>query len=81
MLKATKSTNITGQSIITDSNGIEQIAVYMSASVSETGNSPSANKTIQNKELYLANKAICRADMAKFDDAVDELMGGATDEN
>lgn len=83
MLKTTKNTTLTGRSVITDNKGMEQIIVSMSANVTEGSNYPSTNKTVQNAELYLANKAACRADMATFDDMVDAMIveKEATNEN
>lgn len=78
MLKTMRSTTLTGQSMITV-GGTDALVVSMNANVAENGNCPSVSKTIQNKELYLANKEACRADMAAFDDVVDTLVGG-TDE-
>ena len=79
MLKTTKSTTLTGQSVIAV-NGTDTIVVSMSANISENGNYPSISKTIQNKELYLTNKDVCREDISAFDDVVDSVIGGA-DEN
>lgn len=62
MLKGNKSVSLSYQSTIGD-----QVAVYMSAQIPESGNSNSS-KNIQNLELYEANKAECRADMAAFDE-------------
>ena len=62
MLKGTKSTSLSYQSMIGD-----QVAVYMTAQIPESGRSNSS-KTIQNLELYEANKTECRADMAAFDE-------------
>lgn len=62
MLKGTKSTSLNYQSMIGD-----QVAVYMTAQIPESGRSNSS-KTIQNIELYEANKVECRKDMEDFDD-------------
>lgn len=61
-----KSTSLQGQSIIDG-----QVVVYLSASISteSLGNS-SVSQYIQNQELYAANKAACRADIAEFQNAV-----------
>lgn len=70
-------------------NGVSQIngqsVVYMSASLStDNSSSSNVNKSISNQELYNANKAQVRQDMADFEDAVyrveDELVGGNTNE-
>lgn len=61
-----KSTSLQGQSIIDG-----QTVVYLSANISteSLGNS-SVSQSIQNQELYAANKAACRADIAEFQNAV-----------
>lgn len=61
-----KSTSLQGQSIIDG-----QTVVYLSASISteNLGNS-SVSQSIQNQELYAANRAACRADIAEFQNAV-----------
>ena len=63
-----KSISLQGQSIIDG-----QTVVYLSANISteSLGNS-SVTQTIQNQELYVANKAACRADIAEFQNAVFE---------
>ena len=60
-LKGTKSVSLSFQSMIGD-----KVAVYMSAQIPESGRSNS-NKTIQDLDLYEANKTECRQDMAEFD--------------
>lgn len=62
MLKGNKSVTISYQSVIGD-----QVAVYMSAQIPESGKSNSS-KTIQDLELYEANKEECRKDMQEFED-------------
>lgn len=66
-LKGTKSVSLSYQSMIGD-----QVAVYMSAQIPESGRSNS-NKTIQDLGLYEENKAECREDMAQFDVMLWEL--------
>lgn len=66
-LKGTKSVSLNYQSMIGD-----QVAVYMSAQIPESGRSNSS-KTIQNLDLYEANKEECRQDMAEFDEMLWEL--------
>ncbi len=80
MLKTNKSITLTGYSIIED----KQVA-YMNATISTNGgNVGSVTRSIQNQELYNANKAEVRADMDNFDKELyaieDELVGGATSE-
>lgn len=72
MLKTVKSTTLTGQSKVTDSNGNEVTVVQLSASMNETGTSNIVS-TIVNREAYEVNKTDCRADMDAFTAAVREL--------
>ncbi|SCJ49822.1 Uncharacterised protein [uncultured Clostridium sp.] len=68
MLKTTKTISINGSSEIDG-----QVIVYMSASLSTTGTgSENINKTINNQELYNANKSEVRKDMRDFEDLVYE---------
>lgn len=66
-LKGTKNIALSYQSMSGD-----QVAVYMSAQIPESGRSNSS-KTIQDLDLYEANKAECREDMAAFDEMLFEL--------
>ncbi|HBL05892.1 MAG TPA: hypothetical protein DDZ33_02920 [Clostridium sp.] len=80
MLKTNKSITLTGYSIIEN----KQVA-YMNATIStDGGNVGSVTRSIQNQELYNANKVEVRADMDAFDKQLyaieDELVGGATSE-
>ena len=80
MLNMTKNITLSGTSII---DGV-QIA-YMSANIStDGGNGANANKTITNQEVYNANKAQVRADIAAFEQEVykieDELTTKALEE-
>ncbi len=80
MLKTNKSITLTGYSIIED----KQVA-YMNATISTNGgNVGSVTRSIQNQELYNANKAEVRADMDNFDKELyaieDELVGGTVNE-
>ena len=67
-LTITKSTSLQGQSVVDG-----QTVIYLSASISteNLGNS-SVSQSIQNQELYAANRAACRADIAEFQNAVFE---------
>lgn len=72
MLETRKNITLSGNSYIektvTDSENKQRInIVYMSASIAEDGSNININKTIQNKEEYLANKEVCDADMAEFE--------------
>ena len=73
MLKGTKSVSLSYQSMIGD-----KVAVYMSAQIPESGRSNS-NKTIQDLDLYEANKTECRQDMAEFDAMLWELEDQSAD--
>lgn len=73
MLKGTKSVSLSYQSMIGD-----KVAVYMSAQIPENGRSNS-NKTIQDLDLYEANKTECRQDMAEFDAMLWELEDQSAD--
>lgn len=65
-LTITKSTALQGQSIIDG-----QTVVYLSASISteSLGNS-SVSQSIQNQDLYSANRVQCRQDIAEFQNVV-----------
>lgn len=80
MLQTTKSVTISGQSII-ENEGVQSIVVIMNANISENGEYSSTSRTIQNKELYIANKASCKEDISKFDDMIDKYVGGTDDKN
>lgn len=67
MLKGSKSVSLSFQSMIGD-----QVAIYMSAQIPENGKSNS-NMTIQDLELYEANKTECRKDMNEFQSMLWEL--------
>lgn len=68
MLSTTKTTSLSGNSII---NG--QTAMTMYASVPDVG-SPTINQTITNKELYLANQTQCDNDYENFKAEVNKLL-------
>jgi len=65
MIETKKSINLTGIAYATDANGDKQPVAYMNASVSEN-DTPTISKSIQNRELYLANKSNIDADMLAF---------------
>ncbi|WP_346880551.1 hypothetical protein [Clostridium sp. UBA3061] len=80
MLKTNKSITLTGYSIIENKQ-----VVYMNATIStDGGNVGSVTRSIQNQELYNANKVEVRADMDAFDKKLyaieDELVGGTVNE-
>ena len=66
MLKTNKNITLSGTSVI---DGVQ--VAYMSASIStDGGNGANLNKTITNQEVYNANKAAVRADIAAFEEEV-----------
>ena len=70
MLKTTKNVTISGT--VTTENGKEQI-MYLNGSVSENGN-VTISKTINNKELYVANKTMCKEDYSEFEKEIDDII-------
>ena len=68
MLSITKTTNLSGTSVI---NG--QSAMTMYAAVPETG-SLTISQTITNKELYLTNQTQCDNDYENFMAEVNKLL-------
>lgn len=67
VLRKTKSTSLTGESVI---NGTT--VVRMTASLSTSGGSDSVNQYIQNVDLYNANKRDVRKDISAFQEYVYE---------
>ena len=65
MLKTTKQTTISGQSIIN-----KKAIAYFSASINKESGSTSINSNVSDYELYDANKVEVRKDLAEFTDAV-----------
>lgn len=47
--------------------------MYLSANITESG-ATSISQTINDKELYVANKSTCEADYEEFKAEVDKLM-------
>ena len=69
MLEVNKNITLTGISKI---DGV--LVAYMSASIStDGGNGANVNETITNQEVYNANKAQVRADIAEFKNKVYEM--------
>ena len=69
MLEVNKNITLTGISKI---DGVQ--VAYMSASIStDGGNGANVNETITNQEVYNANKAQVRADIAEFKNKVYEM--------
>ena len=78
MLKINKSTNISGQSFVDVTEGIEtttkQVA-YMNATISDEDSNVRINKAIQDKDLFAANKEAVVADFSEFENYVYGLLG------
>ena len=66
-LRKSKSTSLSGESVI---NGTT--VVSMTASLSTNGGSDSVNQYVQNVDLYNANKREVRKDISAFQDYVYE---------
>lgn len=75
MLKATRSIKITANSMI---NGTQ--AMYMSADLTTDGKVTSST-SIQNVDLYEANKTECRADLEEFQQMIYDLEDQGTQED
>lgn len=67
MLKTTKQTTISGQSIISG-----KTIAYFSASINKESGSTSINSNVNDQKLYDANKVEVRKDLADFTNAVYE---------
>ena len=79
MLKGTKSVSMNFNSMI---NG--RPVVYMSEQIPEAGNA-STSITVQDRDLYEANRAECRKDIEAFNQIVyaaedERVTGGTADE-
>lgn len=72
MLSITKSISVQGTSMI-EENGSKVAVMYLSANITESG-ATSISQTINDKELYVANKSTCEADYEEFKAEVDKLM-------
>ena len=69
MLSTTKTISINGTSTV-DVNGVKTPVAYFNAQIQSDGKH-NVNYSIQNEELYKANKDVFKADRAEFEDAVD----------
>lgn len=79
MLKGTKSVSMNFNSMIND-----RPVVYMSAQIPESGNA-STSITVQDRDLYEANRTECRKDIEAFNQIVyaaedERVTGGTADE-
>lgn len=76
MLEVRKSITLSGtitvEQVTAEGTNMVPI-VYMSASIGDD-NSSSVTKSIQNKEIYLENKASVKQDISEFEDIVDSMI-------
>ena len=73
MLSIQKSVNFSGTSSI-EVNGESKPFAYFNANIGSDGKH-NVNYSIQNKELYEANKDVFKEDRTKFEDVVDSYAG------
>nr|DAO64488.1 MAG TPA: hypothetical protein [Caudoviricetes sp.] len=76
MLNSTKSITLTGTSVVeaTAEGEMNTVpVVYMSATIGDN-DTPVVTKSIQNRELYLANKEQIDKDMQEFEDTAWSLV-------
>ena len=71
MLSTTKSINLSGISSI-DVDGVKTPVVYFNAQIQSDGKY-NVNYSVQNDELYKANKATVKADRDEFEAIVESL--------
>lgn len=69
MLNIQKTVNFSGTSSV-EVNGESKPFAYFNANIGSDGKH-NVNYSIQNEELYKANKDVFKADRAEFEDAVD----------
>ena len=69
MLSTTKTISLNGTSTV-EVNGESKPFAYFNANIGADGKH-NVNYSIQNEELYKANKDVFKADRAEFEDAVD----------
>lgn len=72
MVKLNKQTTVTGACVLTVDGKEEQVA-YMNATI-PVGGTPNIGKSIQDVELFNANKDEILKDFAAFDNYVYSLM-------
>ena len=71
MLSTTKSINLNGTSLV-EVNGVKTPVVYFNAQIKSDG-TYNVNYSVQNEELYKANKDAVRADRDKFEELVEQM--------
>lgn len=71
MLSTTKSINLNGTSSV-EVNGVKTPVVYFNAQIKSDG-TYNVNYSVQNDELYKANKEAVKADRDEFEALVEQL--------
>ena len=71
MLSTTKSINLNGTSSV-EANGVKTPVVYFNAQIKSDG-TYNVNYSVQNDELYKANKEIVKSDRDEFEELVESL--------
>lgn len=71
MLSTTKSINLNGTSSV-EVNGVKTPVVYFNAQIKSDG-TYNVNYSVQNDELYKANKEIVKSDRDEFEELVESL--------
>ena len=71
MLSTTKSINLNGTSSV-EVNGVKTPVVYFNAQIKSDG-TYNVNYSVQNDELYKANKGIVKSDRDEFEELVESL--------
>ena len=73
MLSIQKSVNFSGMSSA-EVDGKQKVFAYFNANIGTDGKH-NVNYSIQDEELYKANKDVFKADRAEFEDTVDSYSG------
>ena len=73
MLSTTKTISINGTSAV-EVNGVKTPVVYFNAQIQADGKY-NVNYSVQNDELYKANKATIKADRDEFESLVEQIAG------
>ena len=71
MLSTTKSINLNGTSSV-EANGVKTPVVYFNAQIKNDG-TYNVNYSVQNDELYKANKDAVKADRDEFESLVEQM--------
>ena len=71
MLSTTKSINLNGTSSV-EVNGVKTPVVYFNAQIKDDG-TYNVNYSVQNDELYKANKEAVKADRDEFEALVEQM--------